>query len=105
MKLGEKLVELKEGFATADIITLAAFGALMLYIVSMLSLFKLRRSEPNLERPYRAPLYPIVPAISCGLACFCMAAMFVHNTTVGCLFAGLVVGSWGLFRISGKAVS
>ena len=90
---------------TADIITLAAFGALMLYIMSMLSLFKLRRSEPELIRPYSAPLYPIVPAISFGLACFCLVAMFVYNATVGLIFAGIVLGSWGLFRISVKAVS
>ncbi|MEC9465647.1 MAG: ethanolamine permease [Myxococcota bacterium] len=88
---------------TADIITLAAFGALMLYIMSMLSLFALRRREPELERPYRAPLYPVVPALACGLACFCMIAMFVYNTTVGLIFGGLVLGSWILFRVFTKA--
>ena len=75
----------------------------MLYIMSMLSLFALRRREPDLERPYRAPLYPVVPALACGLACFCMVAMFVYNTSVGLIFAGLVIGSWVLFRISTKA--
>jgi amino acid transporter len=29
---------------------MAVFGAIVMYIMSMLSLFKLRKTEPNLER-------------------------------------------------------
>ena len=75
----------------------------MLYILSMLSLSKLRQSGPDLERPYKTPLYPILPAVACGLATFCLIAMFVYNLTVGLVFAGLFIGSWGIFRLSGKA--
>ena len=45
---------------TANIITMSVFGALLMYIIAMLSLLKLRRSEPNLDRPFTAPLYPFV---------------------------------------------
>jgi amino acid transporter len=41
---------------TASIVTLSAFGAIVMYIASMLSLFRLRRCEPDLERPFAAPL-------------------------------------------------
>ena len=39
---------------TGDIITLAACGAVALYVISMTSLFVLRKAEPELERPFRA---------------------------------------------------
>lgn len=88
---------------TGDIITLAAFGALTLYMISMLSLFKLRKTEPDLERPYRAPLYPFLPALACALASFCFVAMLVYNFEVGLVFMALFFGSWVLFRLSGRA--
>ena len=59
----DELVSFGGQTLTANIVTMAVFGAIMMYIVSMASLFKLRRSEPALARPYRAPLYPLLPAI------------------------------------------
>ena len=46
---------------TADIIVISVFGALTLYILSMLSLIRLRRNEPSLPRPYKVPAYPLLP--------------------------------------------
>ncbi len=87
---------------TGDIITLAAFGALMLYMLSMLSLFKLREVEPDLERPYRAPLYPVLPGLAFVLAAFCFVAMMVYNLEVGIVFVAIFLGSWMAFRIMGQ---
>jgi amino acid transporter len=60
-------------------ITMAVFGAIVMYIMSMLSLFKLRKTEPNLERTFRAPGYPIVPGIALVLAVVCLVAMAWFN--------------------------
>jgi ethanolamine permease len=38
--------------------------ATVMYILSMASLFKLRRSQPCLERPYNAPVFPLFPAFA-----------------------------------------
>ncbi|MFD4932203.1 ethanolamine permease [Peribacillus butanolivorans] len=46
------------------LILIATFGALVSYIMMNLSLIILRIKEPNLARPYKAPLYPIVPIVS-----------------------------------------
>lgn len=46
---------------TAAMITMAVFGAIVMYIMSMLSLFRLRRSAPNMARSYRAPVTPSSP--------------------------------------------
>jgi ethanolamine permease len=70
------------------------FGAIVMYIVSMLSLFKLRTSEPNLERSFRAPGYPIVPGIALVLAVVCLIAMIWFNTLIfGVFLALMVVGA------------
>ncbi len=56
---------------TACIVTMSVFGAIVMYITSMAALFKLRRSEPKLIRPFRAPLYPLAPAFALGMAVLC----------------------------------
>lgn len=45
------------------LILIATFGALVSYIMMNLSLIILRKKEPNLARPYKAPFYPVVPIV------------------------------------------
>ena len=91
---------------TASVVTLSAFGALTMYIVSMAALFRLRRSEPDLARPFRAPLYPFVPAFALGMASLALLTMVYNNRELAGVFAGLMVvlvGSALLFRRKGPA--
>jgi ethanolamine permease len=60
---------------TAEVITLSAFGAVTLYILSMLSLFRLRQKEPQLERPFKTPFYPLFPSIALLLAVISLFAI------------------------------
>ncbi|MEM9527529.1 MAG: ethanolamine permease [Bacteroidota bacterium] len=62
---------------TGEIITIACFGALTLYIVSMVSIIKLRQKEPALNRPFRVPLYPATPIIALVIASVAFVAMTV----------------------------
>jgi APA family basic amino acid/polyamine antiporter len=39
------------------------FAALLFYALTMMALFALRRSRPDMERPYRAFGYPVIPAL------------------------------------------
>jgi ethanolamine permease len=96
--MGVGLIALATG-RTDEIITLAVFGALTLYIVAMASLFRLRRREPDLERPYRAPLYPMLPALALVIAAGCLVAMVVYNPAIAGVFAGLMGGSLGFFVV------
>lgn len=75
---------------TSQIITLSVFGALGLYVISMVSLFVLRAREPDLPRPFRAIGYPVVPAVALVLAVVCLAAMIVYNWELALVFGGLV---------------
>jgi ethanolamine permease len=90
----DSLVNLQGMTLTAAMITMSVFGAIVMYIVSMLSLFKLRTSEPHLERSFRAPGYPIVPGIALVLAVICLIAMIWFNTLIfGVFLALMVVGA------------
>lgn len=76
---------------TGDIITLACFGALTLYALSMISLLKLRRAEPDLPRPYLAPFYPIFPTVALILAVFCLGAVTYYNQMIALIYLILMV--------------
>ena len=88
--LSDGLINLQGMTLTAAMITMSVFGAIVMYIVSMLSLFKLRRSEPNLERSFRAPGYPIVPGIALVLAVVCLVAMVWFNLVICGIFICLM---------------
>ncbi|WP_296256837.1 MULTISPECIES: ethanolamine permease [unclassified Pseudomonas] len=88
--LSDGLINLQGMTLTAAMITMSVFGAIVMYIVSMLSLFKLRRSEPNLERSFRAPGYPIVPGIALVLAVVCLIAMVWFNLLICGIFVCLM---------------
>ena len=89
--LCDGVVNLQGMTLTAAMITMSVFGAIVMYIISMLALFKLRKTEPNLERSFRAPGYPIVPGIALVLAVVCLIAMIWFNLLIGCVFLGLMV--------------
>ena len=71
---------------TDQIIIMSVLGAIVMYVMSMISLFILRRKEPNLLRPYKAPFYPIFPFIALILSIFCMLAIIYYNQFLGAIF-------------------
>jgi ethanolamine permease len=82
---------------TANIVTMSVFGAIVMYILSMASLFKLRRSEPALKRPFSAPAYPVFPAFALVAAVICLATMVWFNALVAAVFVGLAALGYGYF--------
>ncbi len=84
---------------TGDIILLAIFGALTLYIVSTLALFKLRKLEPDLKRPYRTPGYPVVPAVSLVLSLVALTAMITSKPHLAGIYAALLFGGTGVWLV------
>ena len=87
---------------TGEIITIACMGALSLYIISMISLIALRRKEPNLERPFKVPLYPVFPLVALAIASVAMVAVAVYNPILFLIYLGLLLISYIWFRISYK---
>jgi ethanolamine permease len=87
---------------TANIVTMAVLGAIVMYLISMAALFKLRRTEPGLERTYRAPFYPVFPAIALGLGVVCLGAMIWFNGMLTLLFLVLMALAYGYFRLTAE---
>ncbi|MGN6615570.1 MAG: ethanolamine permease [Ilyomonas sp.] len=84
---------------TAEIITLSVFGALTLYIVSMIAFLKLRKKEPQLERPFKVPFYPYFPVIALVIAIFSFIAMAVYNFKQTIIYFVIVGLSFLLFKL------
>lgn len=76
---------------TADIITISVFGALTLYIVSMVALLRLRKKEPTLERPFKVPMYPIFPLVALTIAIVSFAALTIYNLKLALIYF-LIIG-------------
>lgn len=87
---------------TADIITIACFGALTLYIISMISFFALRKKEPNLERPFRVPMYPVFPALALIIAIVSLMAMTIYNLKLALLFVIIMAAAYVWFLLTNK---
>ncbi|MFV3334221.1 ethanolamine permease [Pseudomonas sp. NY15437] len=94
------LIALQGMSLTAAMITMSVFGAIVMYIMSMLSLFKLRRSEPDLERSFRAPGFPVVPGIALALAVVCLAAMVWFNLQIAGIFLGFMAAGFLYFQLT-----
>jgi ethanolamine permease len=74
-------------FDTSKLVILSTFGAVIMYIISMVSLFVLRMREPTLIRPFKAPLYPFFPGLALGLAVVAAMAIFYYYTGLCLLFS------------------
>lgn len=83
---------------TGEIITIACFGALSLYIISMISFFVLRRREPEMERPFRVPFYPTFPAIALVIAAIALVAMSIYNLMIALIYFGIMALAYGYFH-------
>jgi len=87
---------------TEEIIIISVFGALTLYAFSMLSVIKLRRSEPELKRPFRVPFYPATPVIALVLTIICIIALSVDNWHLAIYYFGILLFFYLLFKIFKK---
>ena len=85
---------------TGDIITIACFGALTLYIVSMVALLQLRKKEPDLERPFKVPFYPITPIVALVIASVAFIAITYYNPVLAVVYVGLLGVSFAWFKLT-----
>ncbi len=72
---------------TASIVTMSALGAIVMYLVSLASLFRLRQREPALERPFVTPCYPAFPLAASAIALLSLVAIVWDNLQIAEIFA------------------
>jgi len=87
---------------TDQLIILSVLGAVSMYIISMISLFVLRKKEPQLERPFVAPFYPYFPFIALLLSVICLIAIVYYNVLLSIIFFGMMIVMMILFIALGK---
>lgn len=77
---------------------LAIFAIWIFYVLTFIGVIKLRKDQPNLHRPYKVPLYPIIPLIAIFSGLFVvvnqlfLAGMKTTMVSVG----GLIVTAIGI---------
>jgi APA family basic amino acid/polyamine antiporter len=64
-------------------------AALIFYILTIAGLFRLRQTRPDVDRPYRAFGYPIVPALYIVGAAAILIVLFVYRTAT--TWPGLII--------------
>lgn len=96
---------------TDQVIILAALGAVVMYIISLVALFVLRKKEPDMVRPFKAPFYPYFPIVALVLAVLCLLAIVWYNQLLSLCFFGALFVLMGIFvltrqhrRVSVKSV-
>lgn len=104
LNMGIGIIALFTG-KTSEIITISCFGALTLYIVAMVSLMRLRRTEPDLERPFRAPFYPWFPLTALVIASVALVAMVVYNYLLALVYFGIIILAYLWFRFATRATA
>jgi APA family basic amino acid/polyamine antiporter len=78
---------------------LTSFGTLFAFVLVSAGIWILRRAEPNLERPFKTPLVPLVPLLGI-LVCAGMIIALDMNTLAA---AGLwMIVGFGVYFLYGK---
>ena len=87
---------------TAEIIIISVFGALTLYIFSMLAVLQLRKKAPAMNRPFRVPFYPFTPIVALVLAIICLIALCYYNVLLAICYFSILFFFFLLFKILKK---
>src|SRR5438046_9737397 len=94
----------------SELLDYVIFAVVLFYILTILGLFRLRRTRPNAPRPYRAWGYPVLPAPYVLFALFVEWALLTHKTlrsiTGLCIVAlGIPVFFFWRLRVIGRPSS
>jgi ethanolamine permease len=87
---------------TNQIVVISVMGAVLMYMVSMISLFILRVKEPGLERPFASPFYPVFPAIALIISAVTLFAIIYFNFILSIYFFAGLAGVSIVFILMGK---
>ena len=87
---------------TSEIITISVFGALTLYIISMISLLQLRKKEAQMIRPFKVPMYPLFPVTALVIAIISFVAMTIFNLELAIIYFVLMGICYVAFKVFKK---
>jgi APA family basic amino acid/polyamine antiporter len=88
-----------------DLLDYVIFAVLLFYVLTIAGLFVLRRTQPGLERPYRAFGYPLLPALYIAVAGGIEILLLIYKpsyTWPGLILVLIGVPVFFLWRAKGK---
>ena len=77
-----------------NLLTYVISAALIFYILTIAGIFRLRKTRPDAERPYRAFGYPVIPVLYIIGAAVILAVLFIYQTAT--TWPGLVIIATGI---------
>ena len=93
------VVALIGGFVPADYLwDTVSIGTLMAFIVVAGGVLVLRRTQPDLERPFRVPLFPVVPLLTIAVCIYILTGIAAVTWIIFGTWLALVIGfylAWG----------
>ena len=87
---------------TGQVVILSVMGAVIMYMMSMISLFILRVKESDLERPFASPLYPVFPIIATAILIITVIAIIYYQWLLSLVFFTGLLLAMVLFILLGK---
>lgn len=87
---------------TGDVVIISVMGAILMYMMSMISLFILRKKEPALDRPFVAPFFPVFPAIALIISAIVLITMVWFYAELSLIFFGGLAIAVIIFILMGK---
>jgi APA family basic amino acid/polyamine antiporter len=84
------------------LLALLAFLFVANYALTFTALFVSRRRQPEARRPFRVPLYPLVPALALGGSVLFMIGAAWSDRGNSLLALALVALSWPLYRLMNR---
>ena len=80
-----------------DLYNFVIFGSWILYLLTAISVFILRRKRPDMPRPYRVIGYPVVPGLFVVVALFLLISTLLSRPRESIMGLGLMVLGLPLF--------
>ena len=77
---------------------LSMFAVWSFYVLTFIGVFKLRKDQPNLERPYKVPLYPFIPMVAIAGGLFVVVSQLLLSGLTNTMISlgGVIITLIGL---------
>ena len=77
---------------------LSMFAVWSFYVLTFVGVFKLRKDQPNLERPYKVPLYPFIPMVAIAGGLFVVVSQLLLSGLTNTMISlgGVIITLIGL---------
>lgn len=83
-----------------DLLDMIAFVVVLFYAITIIGIFKLRKTRPDAERPYKAFGYPVLPAIYIILALVFCTFLIIFKPVYAGLGLGIVLLGIPIYYLS-----